>query len=82
MSPHIAHSTPAAASGASTADPAAVHSATVRTRDWLLVAAAAIVALIALYAVFVDNGNLVSATGNYLHEFSHDGRHLFGAPCH
>ncbi|GAB2780146.1 CbtB domain-containing protein [Streptomyces sp. NPDC054796] len=55
---------------------------TIRSRDWLIAAAAAIVALIALYAVFVDNGNIISATGSYLHEFSHDGRHLFGAPCH
>ncbi|WP_019548143.1 CbtB domain-containing protein [Streptomyces sulphureus] len=57
-------------------------SATVRARDLMIAVAAALVALLALYAVFVDNGNLVSATGEYLHEFSHDGRHLFGAPCH
>ena len=53
-----------------------------RLRDWLIMAAAAALALVALYAVFLDQGNLVSATGNYLHEFAHDGRHLFGAPCH
>ncbi|GAA2957710.1 hypothetical protein [Streptomyces enissocaesilis] len=63
-------------------DTAAVASAAAGTRDWLIMAAAAIVALIALYAVFMDNGTVVSATGDYLHEFSHDGRHLFGAPCH
>ncbi|MGW0545931.1 CbtB domain-containing protein [Streptomyces sp. NPDC003016] len=63
-------------------DTAAVASAATSTRDWLIMAAAAIVALIALYAVFMDNGTVVSATGDYLHEFSHDGRHLFGAPCH
>ncbi|WP_016908521.1 CbtB domain-containing protein [Streptomyces xiaopingdaonensis] len=56
--------------------------AAVRARDLLIAVAAALVALLALYAVFVDNGHLVSATGEYLHEFSHDGRHLFGAPCH
>lgn len=78
MSPYPAGTT-AAQEGAAHPVP---HPATVRTRDWLIVAAATIVALIALYAVFVDNGNLVSATGGYLHEFSHDGRHLFGAPCH
>lgn len=55
---------------------------TARTRDWLILSAAAVFALIALYAVFMDNGQVVSATGEYLHEFSHDGRHLFGAPCH
>ncbi|MDT3396621.1 CbtB-domain containing protein [Streptomyces sp. B1866] len=63
-------------------DTAAVQAATVRTRDWLIALAAVIVAFVALYASFVDNGSLVSVTGDYLHEFSHDGRHLFGAPCH
>ncbi|MGW7055632.1 CbtB domain-containing protein [Streptomyces sp. NPDC054887] len=63
-------------------DTAAVASATTTTRDWLIMAAAAIIAVVALYAVFMDNGTVVSATGDYLHEFAHDGRHLFGAPCH
>ncbi|MFD3516231.1 CbtB-domain containing protein [Streptomyces sp. NPDC058657] len=57
-------------------------SATTRTRDLLILLTAVIVALIALYAVFMDNGHIISVTGSYLHEFSHDGRHLFGAPCH
>ncbi|CAL9455663.1 CbtB-domain containing protein [Streptomyces albus] len=78
MSPH----TPGTTAPGAASPGAAAHPATVRTRDWLVVAAAAIVALIALYAVFVDNGNLIPATGSYLHEFAHDGRHLFGAPCH
>lgn len=50
---------------------------------------AVIVALVALYAVFLDQGMLlspvmgkVSASMNYLHELVHDGRHLLGAPCH
>ncbi|MFI6641963.1 hypothetical protein [Streptomyces sp. NPDC050504] len=63
-------------------DTAAVPAAAISTRDWLIALAAAIVALLALYAIFMDNGTVVSATGEYLHEFSHDGRHLFGAPCH
>ncbi|MBT2510257.1 MULTISPECIES: CbtB-domain containing protein [Streptomyces] len=63
-------------------DTAAAASATTTTRDWLIMAGAAIIAVIALYAVFMDNGTVISATGDYLHEFSHDGRHLFGAPCH
>lgn len=67
---------------ASHTDRTAAQTATVRTRDWLIASAAAIIALIALYAVFMDNGSLISATGSYLHEFAHDGRHLFGAPCH
>lgn len=63
-------------------DTSAAQAAATQTRDWLIASAAAILALIALYAVFIDNGSLISATGNYLHEFAHDGRHLFGAPCH
>jgi hypothetical protein len=50
---------------------------------------ALIVALVTLYAVFLDQGQLLSpvmgkvaATANYLHELAHDGRHLLGAPCH
>lgn len=53
-----------------------------RLRDWMIMGGAAIIALVALYAVFLDQGTLISATGDYLHEFAHDGRHLFGAPCH
>jgi hypothetical protein len=58
-------------------------------RDLLIVVAALIVALIALYAVLFDQGQLltpamgkVAQTANYIHEFAHDGRHLLGAPCH
>ncbi len=50
---------------------------------------AVILALVALYAVFLDQGQLLSpvmgkaATAmNYVHELAHDGRHLLGAPCH
>jgi hypothetical protein len=38
-----------------------------------------------LYAVTFDGGlvsSRVSASGMFLHEFFHDGRHLFGVPCH
>ncbi|MFE0104174.1 CbtB-domain containing protein [Streptomyces sp. NPDC059009] len=67
---------------APTTDTTAAQAAATQTRDWLIASGAAILALIALYAVFIDNGSLISATGSYLHEFAHDGRHLFGAPCH
>ncbi len=50
---------------------------------------AVLLALLTLYAVFLDQGQLLSpvlgkvaTTANYLHEFAHDGRHLLGAPCH
>ncbi|MER5256261.1 MULTISPECIES: CbtB-domain containing protein [unclassified Streptomyces] len=60
----------------------AAQAATASARDWLIASAAVVIALVALYAVFFDNGSLLSATGGHLHEFAHDGRHLFGAPCH
>lgn len=60
-----------------------------RVRDVLLVTVAVIGAFIALYAVFLDQGSLLSpvlgkvaSTANYLHEFAHDARHLLGVPCH
>ncbi|MFF4550746.1 hypothetical protein [Streptomyces sp. NPDC001435] len=58
-------------------------------RDGLITAAVVILALVALDAVFLDQGALLSpvlgkiaASANYVHEFAHDGRHLLGAPCH
>jgi hypothetical protein len=45
---------------------------------WL--ALAAVLALL-LWLVVLDQGQ-VSRAGNLLHEVMHDGRHLFGAPCH
>lgn len=67
----------------------ALPTTTRRLRDAVLVSLAVVLALLALYAVFLDQGQLLtpllgkmSATGNYLHEFAHDGRHVLGAPCH
>lgn len=61
----------------------------VKTRDlsaersalWL--AATALLALMALYVVGIDQG-AVSLVGNdtHVHEFLHDSRHLIGFPCH
>ncbi len=54
-----------------------------------LTGTAVLLALVVLYAVFLDQGTLLSpvmgkvaGTVNYLHELAHDGRHLLGAPCH
>jgi cobalt transporter subunit CbtB len=47
----------------------------IRPRTVALTAIAIVLALLTLYAVFL-------AEGTYLHELAHDGRHLFGAPCH
>ncbi|MFF6829828.1 hypothetical protein [Streptomyces longwoodensis] len=58
-------------------------------RDGLIAVAAVILALVALDAVFLDQGALLSpmlgkiaASANYVHEFAHDGRHLLAGPCH
>jgi hypothetical protein len=55
----------------------------------LVTIGAVIIALLTLYAVFLDQGQLLSpvmgkvaTTANYIHELAHDGRHLLGAPCH
>lgn len=37
--------------------------------------------LLAIYLVQFDQGAL-SQTGSFLHELTHDGRHLLGVPCH
>lgn len=37
--------------------------------------------LLALYLVQFDQG-AISQTGSFLHELTHDGRHLLGVPCH
>jgi len=39
------------------------------------------VALLVLWLVSFDQGQL-SQAGALLHELMHDGRHVFGVPCH
>lgn len=60
-----------------------------RLREAVIAGAAVATALLVLYAVFLDQGALLSPflgetawSANYVHEFAHDGRHLLGAPCH
>lgn len=53
------------------------------TLSMLLVAVA--IAIVAIYAVFFDQGLLAGALGKpaaYLHELFHDARHAMGFPCH
>ena len=45
---------------------------------WLIVA----FALFAIYAMLLENGAILQAAANTLHEFFHDGRHFLGVPCH
>lgn len=48
---------------------------------WL--AATAFLALLVLYFVGMDQGaTSVFGSNTYVHEFTHDARHLLGFPCH
>ena len=62
---------------------AAARNTAVQLPTWAWLAMA--MALGLLYAVTFDGGFLstrVSSSGMFLHELFHDGRHLFGVPCH
>jgi hypothetical protein len=41
-----------------------------------------ILALIAIYFVAAEQGAFAFISGNFVHEFLHDGRHLLAFPCH
>ena len=41
-----------------------------------------LLALIALFFISADQGAISLPSGNAVHEFVHDGRHLLGYPCH
>ena len=45
---------------------------------WLAV----VVALLGVFLVLQDNGQLLADASRTLHELFHDGRHLLGVPCH
>lgn len=47
---------------------------------WLVFAA--LLALVALYVVGAEEGATAVFAGNAIHEWTHDGRHLLGFPCH
>ena len=79
----------AALDGGSTATDSASQPAAHAALAVTVAAGAVILALLTLYAVYFDQGALLSpvlgklaVSANYLHEFAHDGRHLLGAPCH
>ena len=74
---------------AGTGSRADAHSASKAALHVTIALGAVLLALLVLYAVFLDQGQLLSpvlgqvaTTANYMHEFAHDGRHLLGAPCH
>jgi Probable cobalt transporter subunit (CbtB) len=41
-----------------------------------------LLAVIAIYFVGAEQGATSLFGGNWVHEFTHDGRHLLGFPCH
>ena len=45
---------------------------------WLAVAFAVTV----VYLLLQENGAVLASYAEYLHEFTHDGRHALGVPCH
>lgn len=45
---------------------------------WLVAA----LALMAVYALTMENGATLKAGATVLHELFHDGRHMLGVPCH
>ena len=47
---------------------------------WAVFAGAILMTL--LYLVGLDQGAISVFSGQLLHEFVHDGRHLLGVPCH
>lgn len=59
----------------------AVDLSVARAALWL--AATAVLALILLYFIGMDQGaTSVFGANTYVHEFVHDARHLLGYPCH
>jgi len=41
-----------------------------------------LLAVIAIYFVGAEQGATSIVSGTWVHEFTHDGRHLLGFPCH
>jgi Probable cobalt transporter subunit (CbtB) len=41
-----------------------------------------LLAVIAIYFVGAEQGATSLVGGHWVHEFTHDGRHLLGFPCH
>ena len=41
-----------------------------------------LLAVVAIYFVGAEQGATSIISGSWVHEFTHDGRHLLGFPCH
>ena len=51
-----------------------------RDRPWALFFG--LLALLVLFFISADQGAVSIPSGNAIHEWVHDGRHLLGYPCH
>ncbi len=63
--------------------PGAVEIPTIPMREllpWLLMVA--LLAAITIFFISADQGAISIPSGNAIHEWVHDGRHLLGYPCH
>jgi hypothetical protein len=47
---------------------------------WLILAG--MLLLVAMYFISAEQGAAAMFSGNAVHEWVHDGRHLLGFPCH
>ena len=56
----------------------AVSAITVPAWAWAL----ASLALLGMYVLLQENGALLAQYAQTVHEFTHDGRHALGVPCH
>ncbi|MBW3555813.1 MAG: CbtB-domain containing protein [Actinobacteria bacterium] len=52
----------------------------IRVPAWAMLAVA--LAAFAIYALTLENGLLLGAHAERLHELFHDARHFVGVPCH
>ena len=41
-----------------------------------------LLAVVAIYFIGAEQGATSLVSGHWVHEFTHDGRHLLGFPCH
>jgi Probable cobalt transporter subunit (CbtB) len=61
--------------------PVSTRPAPIRVPVWAWIAAA--VAVVTVYLLLQENGIVFThGVADYVHEFTHDGRHALGVPCH
>jgi hypothetical protein len=61
---------------------AVAHPAPISLRELWPWSLFALILLLQVYLVGVEEGASALAPGSFVHELVHDGRHLLGFPCH